>query len=192
MHPGAQLGLVSRDPANPALAKHRKAGGCTVTLEGAGKQARIVVRQGETVEFEMKLAAIPASMGGVSMAIAENAMFASAVALRLGLSGKDITATLKAFVSDTTQNPGRHNHIDGLPFELMLTWADGFPALDELLLRLESEPPVPSATSTSRSPAPAATTGTARWARRAAGKFDHYWCVDMDDLRGRAPGNRRG
>jgi cyanophycin synthetase len=187
MQPGAQLGLVSRDSTNPALARHRKAGGCTVTLEGTGKAAKIVVRQGDAAEFELKLAAIPASQGGASMAIAENAMFASVMALKLGLSGKDIAATLRGFVSDTAQNPGRHNHIEGLPFELMLTWADGFPALDELLERLDSEPPAARRHLYLAVPGTRSDDWHREMGRRAAGHFDHYWCVDMDDLRGRRP-----
>lgn len=187
MQPGAQLGLVSRDPKNRELAKHRKAGGCTVTLEGEGKKAKIVLRQGETVEFEIALAAIPVSEGGISQAIAENAMFASAIALRLGLSGKDIAKALKGFVSDRSQNPGRHNHIEGFPFELQLTWADGLPALEEMIGRLKDRPVTGKRHLYLAVPGTRSDEWTLEMGRRAAGHFDRYWCTDMDDLRGRAP-----
>jgi cyanophycin synthetase len=189
MEPGVKLGLVSPNPKSAALVAHRKAGGCTVTLEGKGKNAKIAIRQGEDLEFEMKVAAIPASDAGASAAIAENAMFASAVALRLGLGGEDIAAALAGFKSDFSQNPGRHNVVEGLPFDVLLTWADGPEPIDELMDYLAQRRTTgprylymigPG----NRSDEWIAATGK----HAAAGKFDRYWAADMNDLRGREPG----
>lgn len=187
MAPGAQLGLVSPDPASKALARHRKAGGCTVTLEGKGKAARIVVRQGEAIELDVKLAAIPAE-GGQSRAIAENAMFAAAMALKLGLTRDKIVTGLRTFASTPEQNPGRHNRIEGLPFDLLVTWFEGVPAFEELLERLDRE----KVSGKRHIYLVVAGNRGDDWiretARTAAGHFDHYWCSELPDPRGRSQG----
>jgi cyanophycin synthetase len=187
MAPGVQLGLVSPNPESKALAKHRKAGGCTVTLEGTGKAARIVVRQGETVELDVKLATIPAE-SGQSRAIAENAMFAAAMALKLGLTRDEVAAGLSSFASTPQQNPGRHNRIDGLPFDLLVTWFEGVPAFEELLGRLDRE----KVQGKRHIYLVVAGNRGDDWIRdtahKAAGHFDHYWCSELPNPRGRAPG----
>jgi cyanophycin synthetase len=192
MAPGVQLGLVSRDPANKALVAHRKKGGCTVSLEGKGKTAKIVIRQGEQVEFELKASAIPASEGGTSAAITENAMFAAAMALKLGLTGEEVAAGLRGFVSDVQQNPGRHNHLDGLPFECLLTWADGVAPLEELIARLDHEKHRGVRHLYMIVPGNRTDEWIVEMGRRAAGHFDRYWCAELVDLRGREPGEAAG
>lgn len=99
MRRGAQLCLVSANSANTALARHREVGGCTATIEGRGKSATIVVRQGEEIELSFKVATIPAVDEGASRASAENAMFAAVIALKLGLPAEAIAAGLSG-------NPG--------------------------------------------------------------------------------------
>lgn len=189
--PGAQLGLVSPDPKNKTLAKHRKAAGCTVTLEGKGKAARIVIRQGETVELDVKLASIPAE-GGQSRAIAENAMFAAAMALKLGLTRDEIAAGLSTFASTPQQNPGRHNHIEGLPFGLLLTKCDGVEAIDEMIECLQHEKRSGPRHLYMIVPGNRSDEWVVEMGRRAAGHFDRYWCADLISLRGRRPGEVPG
>lgn len=188
MRPGALLCLVSADVHNAALARHRQAGGCTATIEGSGEHATIVVRQGEEIELSLKVAAIPAGDDGASRAIAENAMFAATTALKLGLPAEAVVAGLSGFISDARQNPARHNRIEGLPFGLLVTWLDGVPALDEILARPERE----AAGGRRHIYLTIAGDRGDDWirdmARKAAGHFDHYWCSELNNLRGRAPG----
>lgn len=187
--PGVRIGLVSADPGSATLAAHREEGGCTVTLEGADDAARaVVVREGEEVLLELPLAAIPASASLPRAALASNAMFVGAIALKLGFTPVQITDGLAGFVSDAAQNPGRHNRIPGLPFELLLTWADGTGALKELIDLRSKEPAAAERHLNMIVPGNRSDDWIVEMGRTAAGHFDHYWCSDMVDLRGRAPG----
>lgn len=94
MVPGARLGLVSADPDSAALAQHRRAGGCTVTVEGRGESPKIVIRQGEEVELSLKLPAAPGAGEEASQEALENRMFAAAIALKLGLPAEAVVAEL--------------------------------------------------------------------------------------------------
>lgn len=187
--PGVGIALVSTDPKNTDLAAHRAAGGCTVALEGSKGKTRIVVREGDDVVLEQLLSSIPASDLMPAAAIAANAMFASGIALKLGLTAEDVAAGLSTFTSSEMQNPGRHNRVEGLPFELLLTWVDGTPPMQELIGRLDKQ----------KRPAgkrhlflTVVGNRSDEWSiemgRTAAGHFDHYWCSELTDRRGREEG----
>jgi cyanophycin synthetase len=189
MAPGVRLGLVSPDRKSPVLAEHRAAGGCTVTLEGAKAKARVVVREGEKALLDLPLSSIPAGEHLPPAAVATNAMFAAGIALKLGLTAEEIAAGLAGFTSNLQQNPGRHNHIAGLPFDVLLTWADGSPALRELVAQLDQEPrPKARRHLYLTVPGNRSDEWTVEMGRTAAGHFDHYWCADMSERRGRAEG----
>lgn len=186
--PGVRVGLVSPDPASPALAAHRAEGGCTVTLEGDGEGRRAVVREGDAVQLELPLAGIPARTVLPDAVLAANALFAGAVALKLGFTPAEIVDGLAGFTSALEQNPGRYNRVEGFPFDILFTWADGVPALRELLAQLEGEHRPGKRHLYLTVPGNRSDEWTVEMGRTAAGHFDHYWCSDMVDLRGRPPG----
>lgn len=189
VRPGVQVALVSADRKSAELARHRAAGGCTVTIEGTKAKPQVVVREGEEVLLELPLASIPAADLMPPAALAANAMFACGIALKLGLTADDVRAGLAEFRSDLSQNPGRNNRIEGFPFEVLLTWVDGTPALRELVSRLDGE-----AQPAARRHLFMTVTGNRsdEWVRdmgrTAAGHFDHYWCSELENMRGRAEG----
>jgi cyanophycin synthetase len=94
MAPGARLGLVSADPDSAVLARHRRAGGYTVTAEGRGESPKIVIRQGEEIELSLNLSAVPAAEEEAPQATLENRMFAAAIALKIGLPAEAVVAGL--------------------------------------------------------------------------------------------------
>ena len=187
---GCHVALVAYDPSTPALVAAREAGECTVTLAGDGKGRRIVMQEGDQVLLELPLAAIPAASPATdARAIAENAMFAAGMAVKMGLPAEAIAEALGEFTSDAAQNPGRHNSLDGLPFEVRLHFSDGeVPYADwvEALhwaKRKGSTRHVLAMVLGNRDDA-----YIAAQVRTLAGRFDHYHLADLWDLRGREPG----
>jgi cyanophycin synthetase len=191
--PGVRIGLVSPDPQSATLAAHRAEGGCTVTLEGASGKERAVVREGDGLLLELPLAKIPAAAYLPRAALASNAMFVGGIALKLGFTPAEIIDGLAGFTSNPEQNPGRHNLIEGFPFDLLLTWVDGAPSLRELVALLDKEDrPIGKRHLYLTIPGNRSDEWTVEMGRIAAGHFDHYWCSDMADTRGRPPGELPG
>ena len=184
----ARIGLVSQDPATPALVAHAAEGGCVVTLQGEGRMAAIRLTDGGAVRLEMPLRDIPATIDGRVRSVAVNAMFAAGMAYGLGFEAEAIRRGLSGFLSDVAQNPGRHNWIEGLPFALTLNWADGAAPIDDMMETLRH-----AAVSGMRrlyltSPGNRPDDWFRAMGRAVAGHFDRYHCADLPDLRGRPPG----
>ncbi len=122
------LGLISLDPDNPLLAEHRRAGGLTGCLHRNGlDDARTEIRlfEGEMQIGALSAADIPASLGGRFEPPLISALFAAAIAHGMGVGFDDVRAGLGQFESDFATNPWRMNFLEGPPFQLCLTWADG-------------------------------------------------------------------
>lgn len=180
---GARIGLVALDPLHPEIAAHRRAGGCTVTLE----EGVIRVADGASLVFELPAAAIPAALGGRARAVVANAMFAAGMAYGLGLPAAAAVRALSSFVSDPAQNPGRHNRIGGLPFGVVLQWLDGEIAMRDLIETLAGEDVTGKRALLLSAPG----SRSDDWLRalgRAAAGFDRYYFKDFYELRGRRPG----
>jgi cyanophycin synthetase len=185
----APVGLVSIDPANPAVAAHRETGGYVAVVDDvAGTRAIRLIENGETI-LGIPIAAIPASRGGQSRAITTNALFAAAASYKLGLSPESIVEGLTGFTSDAGQNPGRHNRIAGFPFEVELHWTDGAIAMADLVETLRHDSPDGRRLLYLTSPGNRSDEWLRELGRAAAGHFDRYICADFRDLRGREPGS---
>lgn len=185
----ARIGLVSVDPGNAAVVRHREQGHCTVTLSRTETGMAIRVDDGGKVVGLLPLAGMPATLGGRSRSVTANAMFAVGIGHFLGLPPASVAEGLQGFVSSPEQNPGRHNRIVGLPYGLILEWADGVVALADLIETLEGEPPVPARHLYLTVPGNRSDEWVRAMGRVAGeGRFDRYYCADMMDLRGRKPG----
>jgi cyanophycin synthetase len=188
----ARLALVSLDPANLAVVSHHNDGHCAVTLNGAGDAAGIRLTDGGKVVLDLPLLHLPAARAGKARSVVGNALFAVGIAYGLGLSAKDIQKGLSGFTSDAAQNPGRHNRIDGLPFEVIVHWADGVPALADMMATLDQEPSTGTRHLYLTTPGNRGDEWIRALGRTTAGHFDRYYCADMGDLRGRKPGEVSG
>lgn len=184
-----EIALVSLDPGSPDIVRHREAGGLTAVLDGGWHAPVLRIARGAGECLALPLADIPASQEGTSRAVATNALFAAAMALLMDIDAETVAAGLRDFTSDVGQNIGRHNWIEGLPFALMLHWADSEPAMRELTETLGRRP------FAERTHLYFTVVGdrSNEWirsvARAAAGHFDVYHCAeDVRYLRGRQSG----
>ncbi len=95
----------SLDPNNPTLAAHRNAGGRTCFVD----DGEIVYASGEDRTVLLPVADVPLALGGAARYNVSNALSAVALGVALGLPPDALRAGLRAFRSDTHDNPGRGN-----------------------------------------------------------------------------------
>lgn len=188
LNKGVKIGLVSQQAANPLVAEHRQAGHCTVNVEVSGGEASLCLTDKSQVIFQLPLSRIPASLGGKADSIAANALFAAGIAYALGLPTHAIEQGLSGFTSDLSGNPGRHNWIEGFPFELLLHLADGVEAFADLVATLAAAPPEGLRHLYLTLPGNRSDDYIRAQARVVAGHFDRYYLTDYQDLRGRNQG----
>jgi cyanophycin synthetase len=183
-----RLYLVSEVPDNPAVVAHRQAGGLVAFLEGAGAGNELAVYEGERCILRLPSAEIPATWQGSYRPAAINALFAAAIAHGMGVPSRLISAGLKGFQSTLEANPGRMNLYRDLPYELLLTEADGavpMKALAEFVADrgISGEKRLLLCAAGDRPDAFIQSMAVA-----VAGAFSLYVCTDYYQLRGRAPG----
>lgn len=181
--------LVSDRADNAAVPRHLAAGGMAVILEDRRGIPSIVLRRGDSMLGEMPVTDIPATwQGGFRPAIL-NAMFATAIASGMGIDFGISRKALGAFESSYATNPGRMNFIPGLPFQLLLTWADGPQALQELVRFVQGSHRDQGKTLVFYSIGNRPDDFIIDSAKAVAGGFTRYVCTEMEeDLRGRRPG----
>lgn len=124
--------LVAMSEENPALAAHLKAGGDGIFTVEQGGDVQIVMARGARRVPVMKVAQIPATLGGLLQFNVMNAMFAIALADAQNLPGNAIRAALSKFENSRDMNPGRYNIIDEFPFRIIVDYAHTPEAVAEL------------------------------------------------------------
>lgn len=179
--------LVSMYADNPVVLSHMKTGGFTAFLNHKNESAIHLYKGNECIGF-ITAADIPASYEGRFRPALFNALFAMALAYGLGVQFNVIRNALKTFQSTEETNPGRMNFYDDLPFKLLITWADGPQALEELgrfiqEMKVSGEKYLMFCAVGNRPDQFIKDTG-----KSAANIFTHYICSDYIDLRGRPPG----
>lgn len=185
----APVCLVSERVDDIAIRHHLAAGGMAVTREDRGGSPSIVLRGGGEVLGEMALMEIPATFGGRFRPAVLNAMFAAAIANGMHIGFEVIRSALASFESTYAANPGRMNFIPGLPFQLLLTWADGPQALQELARFVQGSLRDQDKTLVFYSVGNRPDGFIIDSAKAVAGGFTRYICTEMEeDLRGRQPG----
>lgn len=183
-----RLCLVTGNPHSPTVLKHVAENGLAVLSDGDGPGGTIRMVEGGRMIGSLDPASIPAVWGGVFVPAVHNAMFAAAIAHGLGMDWNAIEDGLAGFQSTCESNPGRMNFLPGLPFEVLLTWADGPQALSGLAAFVRRR------NAGGRKHLMFCAVGNRPEsfvldsARSVAGAFDSYICSDWSDLRGREPG----
>jgi cyanophycin synthetase len=187
------LCLVSERPRSEVIRRHLAKGGTAVMRSDRSPDAFLRLRRGKDILGQIAASAIPATFGGRFNPPVWNAMFAMAAAHAHGLPFETIEAALSGFHSDHEANPGRMNWIHGLPFALLLTFADGPVALAELasLIRGKSFPAGKTLVFYAVGNRPDSFIVDS--ASAVAGSFDRYVCCEMEeDRRGRQVGEVAG
>lgn len=183
-----RLCFVSERSDNPVILDHLAQGGPVMLLRGCGPDGRMELHDGGTLLGTLDVRDIPATHGGIFRPAAVNAAFAAAMAHGMGVRWEALAAALRVFQSTWESNPGRMNFLEGFPFKVLLTWADGPKAMEELASFLRWYP------AEGRKHIAVCNVGDRPddfilgMTRAVAGLFDSHICFDWDDLRGRAPG----
>ncbi len=186
------LCLISAEPRNAALKEHQASGGFVGYLDrydSDNDNGEMKLFQGRQLIGSHPLKAINSTLGCRYRPAMMNALFAAAIAHGLGVAFETISKTLCAFESTPEMNPGRMNFVEGLPYQLYITEADGPVAQGELAHFAEKTDVTGKKFLLLCIVGNRPDTFILEAAVAAAGAYDCFFCCDWDeDLRGRAPG----
>jgi cyanophycin synthetase len=176
---------VTLNPEHPLVREHIRAGGRALALEaGINGQMITIYDHGAHIPL-LWTHLIPATLEGRATHNVQNAMFAAAMAYSMGVKLEDIRHGLRTFDTSFFQAPGRMNVFDEHPFKVILDYGHN-PDAVEVMCQLTDRLDVKG-----RKLVVLAGPGDRRdedireIARRAVGRFDHYFCRRDDSLRGR-------
>lgn len=131
--------LVGRTAQSPPLARHLADGGRAVVLCGEGEAARVVALRGREELVSIAVRRIPATFDGAAEFNADNARYATAIALAMDTDADAITAGLTRFAPDGRWSSARANlhHAGGV--SVLLDFAhnvESFDAIGRFAMRL--------------------------------------------------------
>jgi cyanophycin synthetase len=180
--------FVSMRSDNPIVMEHLLKKGLAVVLDDPDQAPVIKFYDGDKLIGSMLSSKIPATREGMFRPAIYNALFATAIAFGMGVSCDSIWNALANFQSTYASNPGRMNSYEGLPYDVLITWADSPQAMSELAHYANQ-----ICVDGNKNIMFCAVGNRPDWylldtARFAAGSFHRYICSDWDDLRGRPPG----
>ncbi len=186
------LCLISAGPQNAELKKHQASGGFVGYLDrpdSDNSNGEMRLFQGRELIGSLPLKAITSTLGCRYRPAMMNALFAAAVAHGLGVAFETISEALCTFESTPEMNPGRMNFVDGLPYQLYITEADGPLAQGELAYFAKKSAVLGKKFLLLCIVGNRPDTFIEEAAVAAAGAYDCFFCCDWDeDLRGRAQG----
>ena len=122
-HSHAQPIWVTMNRNNERVRRHIRDNGKAVVLEEGLNGRMIVLYDGEEHIPVLWARQVPATVEGHALHNVQNAMFATAIALGLGISLENIRQGLRTFTTDFFQPPGRMNFYYEHPFRVLLDYA---------------------------------------------------------------------
>ncbi|MFO1059749.1 MAG: Mur ligase family protein [Dongiaceae bacterium] len=170
-----RLWLVARDPAAPALAAHRAAGGAAAFLEDGVLRLAVAGGAGEPV---LPVAAIPATLGGHHAGKQWNALFAAAIAHAMGAPLERIGAGLAAFRPDLADSQGRCSLIERHGVRVLLDYGTGGDAIGLLAAAVRAMPVAGRRLAYVMAAGRSEDALIRATGRALAGGFDLYVCTD--------------
>lgn len=108
---------------NELVRRHILDKGRAVALEEGLNGRMIVLYEGEEQIPLLWARQIPATIEGHALHNVQNAMFAAAIAISLGISLENVRQGLRTFTTDFFQTPGRMNFYNEHPFRVLLDYA---------------------------------------------------------------------
>ncbi len=120
--PGKPI-YVTMDRNNERVRRHIRDHGKAVVLEEGLNGRMLVLYNGEEHIPVLWARQIPATVEGHALHNVQNAMFATAISLAMGMSLDNIRQGLRTFTTDFFQTPGRMNFYNEHPFRVLLDYA---------------------------------------------------------------------
>jgi cyanophycin synthetase len=170
-----EIFLTTWNPEKPELQTHLAKGHPAITVVADGRKRQwITLLQANKQKPIAAIEDIPATFNGSARYNVENAMFAAALSIGLGVAPETIQQALARFTSSLAEVPGRMNEYRGLPFRVILDFAHNahaFAALSDFANQIEVEG---RRLILMFSPGNRREVDFLATARAVAGKFDNY------------------
>lgn len=131
---------ISQSPDRDVVCEHVAQNGSAVVVEGEGAEERVVYYSGSEKTELFPVEALPATLRGRARHNVENALFASAAGLALGVSVETIRAALYSFLPNFETSPGRLNIRDVEGMRLVCDFAHNEEGVRQLCQTFEGEP----------------------------------------------------
>ncbi|MDN5331025.1 MAG: cyanophycin synthetase [Tepidanaerobacteraceae bacterium] len=175
--------FFSLEEDNLVLRKHLCEGGRGVYV----RDGVIVLHSEETLLPLVKVAKIPATMGGKAKHNAQNALAAVAAGWALGVPLETIKKALCAFKCDESNNPGRLNIIDGGRVRIILDYGHNPAAIEAVIATAKAMNPA-RMIGVIASPGDRMDDAIVMLGQVAGRGFQRLVIKEDEDLRGRRPG----
>jgi cyanophycin synthetase len=176
---------VTMDPAHDLVREHIRAGGRACALEaGVNGQMITIYDHGAHIPL-LWTHLIPATLEGRATFNVQNAMFAAAMALSMGVRLEDIRHGLRTFDTTFFQAPGRMNIYDEHPFKVILDYGHNPAAVEAMCALVDRLEVTGRRICVLSAPGDRRDEDIAELGRIAAGHFDYFICRRDDQLRGR-------
>jgi cyanophycin synthetase len=187
-HSPGQPIWVTMNRSNERVRRHIRENGKAVVLEEGLNGRMIVLYDGEEHIPVLWARQIPATVEGHALHNVQNAMFATAISLAMGISLENIRQGLRTFTTDFFQTPGRMNFYNEHPFRVLLDYAHnahGMRAMAQMIRDLTVHGRRLGVVS---APGDRRDEDILELAQAAAPAFDLILIREDDNRRGRAPG----
>ncbi|MCM5678791.1 cyanophycin synthetase [Schlegelella sp. S2-27] len=183
LDPGVEVVYFSTDPHHLAVARHVKAGGRAVVLRHG---AAWLLGRGWAQPI-VEVAQLPFTFGGRAPHNVSNALAAIAALAALGLPAADIARPLGGFRCSVQANPLRMNVLRVRGVQVLVDYAHNTPAYEALFDTVDALRPV-RVIGVVSAPGDRRDAELREMARLCAQRLDEIFVFELDEDRGRAPG----
>lgn len=188
-HSPGQPIWVTMNRNDERVRRHIRDGGKAVVLEEGLNGRMIVLYDGEEHIPVLWARQIPATVEGHALHNVQNAMFASAIALAMGISLENIRQGLRTFTTDFFQTPGRMNFFNEHPFRVLLDYAHNAHGMASMAQMVREMTVHGRRLGVISAPGDRRDQDILDLARAAASAFDLILLREDDNRRGRQPGD---
>jgi len=112
--------LIAKKTSSPAVVSHCQNGGMAIVVDSNGDSEKISIYDSNGIHHLLDIKEIPATMNGLALHNVENAMFAIAVSLGMGVNKDVVIDAMRQFSMSHEETPGRLVTYDKLPFNVIL------------------------------------------------------------------------
>jgi cyanophycin synthetase len=187
-HSPAKPFWVTMDRNNERVRRHIRDHGKAVVLEEGLNGRMIVLYDGEEHIPVLWARQIPATVEGHALHNVQNAMFAAAIGLAMGISLDNVRQGLRTFTTDFFQTPGRMNFYNEHPFRVLLDYAHNAHGMTSMAQMVRDLTVHGRRIGVVSAPGDRRDQDILDLARAAAPGFDLILLREDDNRRGRQPG----